>query len=268
MFAFLDGAVSVERNLEILAHLNLCTPCARRFDAERRFESSLADLLRGEPVPADLPSRLAAALDRVDAENGEPAESGAGGGPAGPRPFLRRFAPLLAAAAVLAVAGVAGAWATCLGPFQCGAIRGAVTAAENVERCRTALCIQSGDPVEVERSLRERGAKDVVVPDLAITGYRLEGGSVAVPSDTPGLRGDVLEYRSATDRLALVRLHLGDHEPRTWNRVLRDGVEWYEAEWHEHRLVGWRPPEGGFRAVVGTASTASLRDVAASVRRR
>ena len=37
MYAFLDGEVSVDRNLEILQHLNLCAGCARRSEGCTRI---------------------------------------------------------------------------------------------------------------------------------------------------------------------------------------------------------------------------------------
>ena len=122
MFAFLDGEVTVEKNLEILQHVNLCPPCARRYEAEKRFEEGLDRTLAAETPSAGFRGRLDAALDRADR-------------PVPRLPAWRRFRFLALAAAVL-LAAVIVSDRLCLGPFQCPVIRAATEAAEGMESGR------------------------------------------------------------------------------------------------------------------------------------
>jgi anti-sigma factor (TIGR02949 family) len=119
LFAFLDGEVSVERTLEVLQHVNACPGCARRFEAEKRFEEGFDRVLSAEPPPAGMRARLDAALDRADR----------------PLPRIRRFRFLALAAAVL-VAAVLVSDRLCLGPFECPVIRAATEASAGAESGR------------------------------------------------------------------------------------------------------------------------------------
>lgn len=232
MFAFLDGALTVERNLEVLQHLNVCASCGKRFEAEKRFEEGVGRTLREEPAPAGLKNRLAAALDREDA--GVPADL-----PVRrvPRPAHRRLRWLAAAAAAL-VAAVFVADRTCIGPFQCPVLLAAVEVAAGSD----------AGPARGELP----GA-----PDLAAAGYRNVCHAEGVAAPALGLDGKALVYEGPGGKAWIVSLPTGDHEPKSWNRVVEDGLAWYEARVGEFRVCGWMEP-GGFRAVVAKSEAVDL----------
>jgi anti-sigma factor (TIGR02949 family) len=248
LFAFLDGEVSVERNLEVLQHLNACPPCGRRFEAEKVCEAATARALREEPAPAALRGRLARALDAADRGVAPAARPGA------PRRLLRlpggRGGALVAAALLLAAVVAASDYA-CLGPFRCPVILASVEAADGLAEGSA-----SGGPAPLADA-----------PDLAGRGWRKSACAAAVPAPALGLRACVADYEGPGGRASLVTLPTGDHAPKSWNRVLRpDGSVWYEAVSDGRRVLGWR--EGGvFRALVTRSDALDLAALAAEIRR-
>ncbi|MHC4820639.1 MAG: anti-sigma factor family protein, partial [Planctomycetota bacterium] len=224
MFAFLDGAVSVERNLEILQHLNLCAACGKRFEAERRFEDRLRDTLQDEPVPATLAPRLDDALDRASAEMRRRETATAARVLPMPR-FLRRLT--VAAAAMFALVLVGG-YATCQGPFQCSMVQAAVEVVDHVDH-GDAEVVLTTDPAVASRELAQRGRRDVAIPDLSAAGLSLVGAASVVPAEHIKGTGTMTEYRSTTARVALVTVPM-EKAPRSWNRTEDDTGTWYEAE--------------------------------------
>jgi anti-sigma factor RsiW len=279
MFAFLDGAVSVERNLEVLAHLNMCPPCGRRFEAERRFEECLCETLRAEPFPSGLSACLEAALDRAEADlaagrsvedavaDETPHVAPAGSARTGALRLLRgsgarRFG-LSAAAAVVLVVGAA--WATCTGPFQCHYIQAAVQVPERLESGQSSLCLVTNDCGALAAALCGRGASDAPIPDLAAAGFMLVGGAASVPAPAVDGAGLAVCYQSPSSRMTLVRFPTDGVLPESWNRIDRDGRAWYEASCRGRRVLGW--VEGGyFHALVTSCPSADLASVASKVR--
>jgi len=246
MFAFLDGAVSVERNLEVLQHLNACPPCGRRFESEKRFEAATVRALREEPVPAGLRARLATALD------GAPRGGEARPAASPRRPWLRlpggRWG-FLVAASILLASGILAADYACLGPYQCPILLASVEAAEGLEGGRA-----TGGAAPLAHA-----------PDLAPLGWSKRACAAAVPAPTLGMQACVADYEGPGGRAALVSLEVGDHPPKAWNRVERGGEEWYEAGVGGRRVLGWR--DGGtFRALVTRSGTLDLDALAALVR--
>ncbi len=238
MFAFLDGAVTVETNLEVLQHLNVCAACARRFEAEKRVEAGVGRALRDEPTPAGFRGRLDAALDRADAET-------AAGAPAA-RPGLRllrggRLGWMVAAAAVLVLAVLAADYA-CVGPFQCPVILAATEAAEATES-------QPSPP-----------RASVITPvDLSEAGLRCENGVCTVDAPSLEMQGQGAAYACPDgSTVCLVSLDLGDHDPKPGNRVVDDaGRSWYEASVGDRRVRAWK--DGPlFRALVTRSGTVDL----------
>jgi hypothetical protein len=79
---WLDSELDARTTVEIEQHLQACSDCRRRLDAERQVEAGLAEILREERMPRAVWDRLQAATR--------------------PRPLLRlRWAWLAAAAAVI-----------------------------------------------------------------------------------------------------------------------------------------------------------------------
>ncbi len=238
MYAFLDGEVPVQRNLEVLQHIHNCPPCAHRFEAEKRVEAGVRDALR-EEAPSGLRARLGAALEA------EGLEAAAAPAPRG-RLLGGRWRFLAAAAAALLLGIVALDYA-CIGPFQCPLLLASVEAADGYA---------AGTGI----------APGGVVPDLAGQGFETCACRVAVPAPSLGMQACVAEYEGAAGRAALVVFTVGDHAPKPWNRVRREGREWYEAEIDGARLLGWKEgPE--FRALVTRSAGIDLRAMAAAARR-
>jgi hypothetical protein len=265
MFAFLDGAVTVERNLEILSHLNMCPPCGKRFEAERRFEECLCEMLRAEAVPAGLASCLQATLDRADADMAAGrARTGAlrllRGGGAGA--LLWRLAAAAAAAAFVASGAM---WISCAGPFQCHYVRAAVEVPERLDSGDAAFCLVTNDAGRLSAAFCGRGASGVEVPDLSAHGFMLVGGAASVPAPAVDGAGMAICYQSPTARVALVRFTTDGVAPESWNRVERDGRGWYEATHRGRRVLGW--VEGDrFWALVTACPCADLPAIARRIR--
>src|SRR5579872_535835 len=92
---FMDGELSVQENLKVLEHLNLCRPCADVYEGEKALRALLRARLGSGAAPAGL-------ADRLLAEEASAA-------PVAPPPALRRrgWMPLAAAAAfAVAVLGM------------------------------------------------------------------------------------------------------------------------------------------------------------------
>jgi hypothetical protein len=246
MFAFLDGEVSVERNLEVLQHVNLCPPCGRRFEAEKRFEEGLGRTLAAEALPPGLRARLGAALERESAD-----------APAAPRPARRGFRfpggrwGFLAAAASLLVAAVLAADRLCLGPFRCPLLVAATEAATGLEQGRGS----------------KTPAPAVVAPDLAGAGLRKVACSDRVPTPTLGIDWTVAEYQCADGRVCLVSTEVGDHDPKAGHRVLdAGGRAWWDATVGDLRVHAWK--EGGtLRALVTRCPKVEMDRLGAAIRR-
>jgi hypothetical protein len=245
MFAFLDGEVSVERNLELLQHVNVCPPCGRRLEAEKRFEEGLDRVLAAEAPPAGLRARLDAALDRADA-----------GAEEAPRPAGRRLRfpggrwGFLAAAASLLAGAVLAADRLCLGPFQCPVLIAATQAADGLEGGRG-----SKEPASLEDA-----------PDLSAAGFRKITCCSVVTAPRLDLGASAAEYESPSGRVALVSMVVGEHDPKPGN-IERDpaGRTWYVARVGDRRVRGWK--EGGvFRALVTRSERVDLEVLALLVR--
>ena len=245
MFAFLDGEVGVERNLEVLQHLNACPPCGRRFEAEKRFEAGTVRVLREETLPPGLRGRLTAALDAED-RGSAPTSSG-------PRRTWRvlpgRRWGFLAAASLVLAAGLAAADYACVGPWQCPILVASVEAAEGLEGGRA-----EGGPAPLDHA-----------PDLTARGWRKCACAATVPVPALGMQACVADYEGPGGRAALVTLEVGDHPPKRWNRVRRGDRDWYEASVEGRRVLGWH--DGGrFRALVTRSDGLDLDALAAEVR--
>ncbi len=258
MFAFLDGEVSVERNLEVLQHVNGCAPCARRFEAEKRFEEGLDRNLAAGSPPAGLRARLDEALDRAVAEEEReggaiaPAPAVLPGSFPGPRraPVLAGRWRTVAAAAAALLAAVLVVDRLCIGPFQCPVLVAATEAAAGLE---------DGRGTGGQAALAD-------APDLAAAGWTKVGGSASVPAPRLQMTAAAAEYASGRDRVALVALRIGAHDPKSWNRKKDEaGREWYEATVGARRVLGWKE-DGVFRALVTTSPRADLAALARLVR--
>jgi len=243
MFAFLDGEVSIEKNLDVLQHVNGCPSCARRFEAEKRFEEGIDRTLSAEAPPAGFRGRLDAALDRAAPASTRPAARK-------PFRFLGGRFGFLAMAAGFLVAAVLLADRLCVGPFQCPVITAATEAAEGLELGRG-----SGGPAPLADA-----------PDLAAAGFRKTSccGKVAAPA--LGMDWAAAAYECPEGKVCLVSLDLGDHDPKPGNRLEdASGRAWYEAAVGDRRLRGWKDGPV-FRALVTRSDRVDLERLSVVVR--
>ena len=58
-YAFIDSELNVERNIEILAHLDMCYECSKRIEIERHIQSKVKDSVLSISAPDSLKTRIA-----------------------------------------------------------------------------------------------------------------------------------------------------------------------------------------------------------------
>lgn len=64
MFAFLDNELDVERNLDVLEHLNMCHECGLKMEKERYFQKKVKETVCRTHTPAYLEQRIAGIVER------------------------------------------------------------------------------------------------------------------------------------------------------------------------------------------------------------
>jgi len=63
-YAFLDGELNVEKNIEILAHLNMCCKCSLRIEKERLLQERVKETVLKVKVPAYLEQKILRSAER------------------------------------------------------------------------------------------------------------------------------------------------------------------------------------------------------------
>ena len=63
-YAFLDGELNVEKNIEILAHLNMCCKCSLRIEKERSLQERVKETVLKVKVPAYLEQKILRSAER------------------------------------------------------------------------------------------------------------------------------------------------------------------------------------------------------------
>lgn len=190
----LDGRLSASEVVEIEQHVERCDACRRDLAWLRAGRALTRGLARPEAAPSDMRTGVLAALDEVDAE----------ARPAAPAPAGRRLLWLGLAAAALVVLVVA--------PWRPGApepVEQAYAAFVAVRDDGQALERRTTDAATLERYFNEpaRGPHIRVI-DLAMMGWRLEGGSRRALGSAPSA---LYAYRSAdhTDEL-VCQMYVGE----------------------------------------------------------
>lgn len=117
--------------LEAFEHLDQCPVCAETVDFRRMFDRRLRTVIRAVEVPADLQSRLLAALPAEDLPRVRDE--------AAPSPPSRRRGFLTAVAATVATIAVGGLWWAAQSPPE------PLTAETVLDWCRTNLTQSAGD---------------------------------------------------------------------------------------------------------------------------
>lgn len=66
LYPFIDGQIDVERNVQVLAHLNVCPACGAMFESEKRLTELVREKGAPDKAPAALRERCLRALSRED----------------------------------------------------------------------------------------------------------------------------------------------------------------------------------------------------------
>lgn len=66
LYPFIDGQIDVERNVQVLAHLNVCPACGAMFESEKRLTELIREKGAPDKAPATLRERCLRALGRED----------------------------------------------------------------------------------------------------------------------------------------------------------------------------------------------------------
>jgi len=218
LYPFVDGELSVEQNVGLLKHLELCPPCAARVARERDLRG-LVERAAQEPAGPEVQTLVGAALDRAEAE--VPA----------PRSLTRWLS--LAAGLLLALGtGLALAYND---PFcwqGCPTVRLASAAAQVAE----------GEPTLSLEELRASFPRPLFVP--AACGVEVRGGHLVAASGAPPR--PLLRLRCGTTGQGCLLLHVPEGHGHFWQRRERpDGRVYLEARTPDGlHLVGWRAKGG------------------------
>lgn len=119
IYAFADGELDTEQNLQVLEHLNVCPTCARKVNLQSELRGRLSDLESGVTAPASLRAGVLAAIAaeragttadapaRAPRKSSSPAKGGAKR-PVADKPAIwrRQWLQALALAAVIGLAFV------------------------------------------------------------------------------------------------------------------------------------------------------------------
>ncbi|MBL4847717.1 MAG: zf-HC2 domain-containing protein [Planctomycetes bacterium] len=238
LYPFVDGELSVEQNVTILKHLELCSNCAARVARERDLRG-LVNRAAREPVNADTHALVASALDRAEAVP--------------PRRLWVRFA----AAAVLLI-GVGVGLLVSADPFcwqGCPTLRLAHAAAR---------AAQDEPPLSLEE-LRESFPRPLFVP--AACGVDVKGGHLVAAAGAPPR--PLLRLRCAATGQESLFLHVPEGHSHFWQRRERaDGRVYLEARSPDGlHLVGWRAKGGIYVCLTDKeVQSDALFDMAAAVR--
>lgn len=220
----LDRRLAPEELAEIEAHLASCLICHRELEALRWTKAQVASAKILE-APAKLENRLRRALDEEDARS-ESASL--------PRQRLRRLAPWLAAAALLAAIWIGGRFWTSSIPESVADVYRAHASG------RLPLEVSSTDVGELERYFAGSGLPfPTRVFDLGMMGFSLEGGGV-VP--VAGRDGALIAYRAGDGRALLCRMYEGSVAdlPEPIDRRLNEGITFHVYREADVTLVFWQ----------------------------
>lgn len=243
LFPFVDGELSVEQNVGLLKHLELCPRCAALVARERELRSAV-DRSAREPVTPEVMSLVGAALDRVDeAELQSP----------------RRLRTWLSLAAALLVALGLGVSALAYAdPFcwqGCPTLRLANAAAQAAE----------AEPTLSLEELRASFPRPLFVP--AACGVEVKGGHLVAASGAPPR--PLLRLRCGVTGQESLLLHVPEGHDHFWQRSERaDGRVYLEARTPDGlHLVGWRANGGVYVCLASKeVESGALFNMAAAVR--
>jgi len=222
LYPFVDGELSVEQNVNLLKHVELCPPCAARVARERELRGLVARASQ-EPVGPQLQALLGAALDRAEAE--AEAED----------PAPRSYARWLSLAAGLLIALGAGLAMAYDDPF---CMKGCPT----LRLANAAARVADGEPTLSLEELRASFPRPLFVP--AACGVEVSGGHLVAAAGAPPR--PLLRLRCGRTGQGCLLLHVPEGHGHFWQRRERpDGRVYLEARTPDGlHLVGWRAKGG------------------------
>jgi anti-sigma factor RsiW len=243
----LDGRLAEPQRAEIEAHVAACERCRRELDALRWVKTQMPRELRDAEAPAELASRVRAALDAAPPAAKAPAVAGYWGSPRIRRHAL--IAGALAAAALLVVF-LPGHEAE---PLTIAVIDDFRAYDEGRER----LDFESADPKAVEAYFARNGIDfPTHVYDLGMMNYRLAGGSV---KRLDGRASAMFAYRDADNVAVVCQMYEGNVRdlPATDDVRQHNGFTFHVYRSGNTTLVFWQ--EDGIVCVL--ASDAPMETV-------
>jgi putative zinc finger protein len=216
LYPFVDGELSVEQNVALLKHLELCPPCAARVARERELRG-LVERAAAEPADPEIRVLVGAALDRVEAPAGRP---------------LARWLSLAAGLLLALGTGLGLLYAD---PFcwqGCPTMRLANAAARSAE----------AEPSLSLDELRASFPRPLFVP--AACGVEVKGGHLVAAAGAPPR--PLLRLRCGRTGQGCLLLHVPEGHGHFWQRRERaDGRVYLEARTPDGlHLVGWRAKGG------------------------
>lgn len=191
----LDNRLEPSEAAAIRAHLEGCADCRRDLAWLAAGRDAGHAARHPGSAPDDLRARISAVLDDID--------RGAAVAPPA-RPSRRvLWAGLAGAAAILAVAFMAGSWRVA----SADPVARAHAAYRSVSQDTSALALRTSDAVALERYLNARAAgPSIRVIDLGMMGWTLVGGTRLEDEDVPVA---MYTYRSASGADLVCQMYVG-----------------------------------------------------------
>ncbi len=231
----LDGRLEGAARSRAEAHLEACDVCRLEWRALRAAKAAVRSVAKEHDVPADLASRVVAALDREDQNAGRALTPAPGAAGKGGRALLYG---LLAACLALAVFFLARR-----PDLPSSAARDSIAHRAG----HLPLDLSTENPEELERFFAARGISfRTRVLDLAMMNYRLVGGRVQKLAGRPSA---LFVYRKG-NKILVCQMYEGDAEelPEGAERREHDGIAFYTYRKDGETLVFWQ--EGSVTCVL------------------
>jgi len=233
----LDGRLSAERGAQIEKHLAECEQCRRQRDALVFARESLRASLPASPAPADVVTGVEMALDREERQTGSP-------GSVKPVVARRRLGRAAIAAGLAAALALAFVLLRHEGSLPSAAARDFA----RVRSGRLALAFPTENAGELgSYFVRERLPFRTRVFDLAMMGYRLEGGRV---HSLAGRQSALFVYRGADGQLLVCEMYEGTTKdlPRALETRQHNGFDFHIYKQGNRTIVFWQ--EGSVTCVL------------------
>lgn len=232
----IDGRLDATARAELQAHLDTCAECRREFDMLTRLKGHVGSAARGlDEAPADLESRLRAALDEEDRRATPTAGAALPGSGAAPRPSRRWMGWAAAAAAVLAVTIIWGSRRPADPP--------PVQVAADFQRFLNgalAMDATTTDVAVLQTRLNAAGLGfETRVFDFGMMNYRLTGGGRHAVGGQPSA---LFAYAGEGNQRLLCQMYVGQVSdlPAPDDRRTNEGIEFLVYRQGSVTVVFWQ----------------------------